>query len=66
MYNGKNNRFSSDLKKGPFYNTDDVYRAIEQADIVAYLVAHDEFKKTKEPKNTLVLDFCGIKNKTND
>lgn len=37
------------------YNT-----AIEKADIIAVLVAHDEFKNLKFKENQLVLDFCGI------
>jgi UDP-N-acetyl-D-mannosaminuronic acid dehydrogenase len=37
----------------------DCNKAIEKADIIVFLVAHDEFKhlKVKEKK---VLDFCGI------
>lgn len=37
--------------------------AYEKADIVAFLVAHDEFKKlelNKKPQDKVVLDFCGI------
>lgn len=35
--------------------------AIENADIVAFLVAHDEFKTLEIPTSKIVLDFCGIK-----
>ncbi len=34
--------------------------AIEKADIITFLVAHDEFKDVKIPTNKTVLDFCGI------
>ncbi len=34
--------------------------AVEKADIVALLVAHDEFKELKFNKNQVVLDFCGV------
>ena len=36
--------------------------AIEKADIIVFLVAHDEFKKIKISKEKTVLDFCGITN----
>lgn len=34
--------------------------AIEQADIIVFLVAHDQFRNTVIPKEKKVLDFCGI------
>ena len=34
--------------------------AAKKADIIVYLVAHKEFKNLKLPKDTVVLDFCGI------
>jgi UDP-N-acetyl-D-mannosaminuronic acid dehydrogenase len=34
--------------------------AYEKADIVAFLVAHDEFKKLKYREDKVILDFCGI------
>lgn len=40
----------------------DYKKAAEKADIVALLVAHDEFKKLKLNSQQVVLDFCGIKN----
>jgi len=36
--------------------------AVEKADIIVFLVAHNEFKNLKIPKNTIILDFCGIMN----
>jgi UDP-N-acetyl-D-mannosaminuronic acid dehydrogenase len=34
--------------------------AIENADIIVFLVAHDEFKNIEIAKEKIVLDFCGI------
>jgi len=34
--------------------------AIEKADVIAFLVAHKEFKGLTIPNNKVVLDFCGI------
>ncbi|MBQ0768121.1 MAG: UDP-N-acetyl-D-mannosamine dehydrogenase [Bizionia sp.] len=34
--------------------------AAQQADIIAFLVAHDEFKTLEIPSNKVVLDFCGV------
>lgn len=42
------------------YKLTDYKIAIENADIVVFLVAHDEFKSTKINEETIVLDFCGI------
>jgi UDP-N-acetyl-D-mannosaminuronic acid dehydrogenase len=36
--------------------------AIEKADIIVYLVAHNEFKKLDINETKVVLDFCGVKN----
>lgn len=38
----------------------DYKEAVKQADIVAFLVAHNEFKNLEIPKNKVVLDFCGV------
>ena len=35
--------------------------AVEQADIIVFLVAHKEFKNLKWPKGKVVLDFCGVR-----
>ena len=34
--------------------------AMEKADILAYLVAHSEFKENQPPEDKIVLDFCGV------
>jgi len=39
----------------------DYKEAVEKADIVVFLVAHDEFKEIIVQENKLVLDFCGVK-----
>ncbi len=35
--------------------------ALEKADIIVFLVAHDEFKNLSDDKSKVILDFCGIK-----
>lgn len=37
--------------------------AIDKADIIVFLVAHDEFKNLEIAKEKVVLDFCGVTNK---
>ena len=39
----------------------DVNTALQEGDIIVFLVAHKVFKNIKVPNNKLVLDFCGIK-----
>ncbi len=36
--------------------------AVEKADIIAFLVAHNEFKNLDIDSNKIVLDFCGVLN----
>jgi UDP-N-acetyl-D-mannosaminuronic acid dehydrogenase len=36
--------------------------AIEKADIIVFLVAHNEFKNSQIDKNKIVFDFCGVTN----
>lgn len=36
-------------------------QAIEQADIIVFLVSHDEFKAVTIDSNKVVLDFCGVR-----
>src|SRR5690606_10893796 len=38
----------------------DYKTAFERADIVVYLVAHNEFKKLPRDSNKRILDFCGV------
>ena len=37
--------------------------AINQADIIVFLVAHQEFKTIKIPEKKLVIDICGVRSK---
>lgn len=37
--------------------------ALEKADILAFLVAHDEFKNLQIPSEKILLDFCGVTHK---
>jgi UDP-N-acetyl-D-mannosaminuronic acid dehydrogenase len=39
-----------------------VEEAVAKADIIVFLVAHNEFKELNIPKEKMVLDFCGIQN----
>jgi len=41
----------------------DYQKAYDTADIVAFLVAHDQFKILKPKENTVIIDFCGVFNK---
>ena len=36
--------------------------AFEQADIIVFLVAHNEFKELKNIESKVLLDFCGVTN----
>ena len=40
----------------------DYQEAFEKADVIAFLVAHNEFKGNIIPKEKIVLDFCGVTN----
>ncbi len=37
--------------------------AVEKADVIVFLVAHNEFKNLEFRENQVVLDFCGVNNK---
>ena len=47
----------------PYYKLTDAHSAVEQADVIAFLVAHNEFKDLPVPDGKVVLDFCGVTNK---
>jgi len=49
------------IKSHKVFKLTDYREALEKADIVVYLVAHDEFKKINIYNNKIVLDFCGIR-----
>jgi UDP-N-acetyl-D-mannosaminuronic acid dehydrogenase len=48
------------INKHSVYKLTDYKLAIEKADIIVYLVAHDEFKDLTLSSSSVVLDFCGI------
>ncbi|MCT1532649.1 UDP-N-acetyl-D-mannosamine dehydrogenase [Sphingobacterium daejeonense] len=39
----------------------DYKEAVEKADVIAFLVAHNEFKGLNIADNKVILDFCGVK-----
>lgn len=41
----------------------DYKEGFDKADIIAFLVAHSEFKQLDSKKNKVILDFCGVLNK---
>tara|TARA_B110001469_G_scaffold36236_1_gene36221 strand:- start:11750 stop:12958 length:1209 start_codon:yes stop_codon:yes gene_type:complete len=43
------------------YKLTDYKEAIEKADIIVFLVAHDAFKESSISSDKIILDFCGIK-----
>lgn len=43
-----------------YYKITNMDEAVEKADIVAFLVAHNEFKTLNVPVGKVVLDFCGV------
>lgn len=51
------------IKKYQDFKIVDYKIAIEEADIIVFLVAHKEFRNISFTKNKVVLDFCGVRNK---
>ena len=51
------------LNTHSIYKLTDFKEAIEKADIIVFLVAHDEFKNIDLNQEKVFLDFCGITNK---
>jgi UDP-N-acetyl-D-mannosaminuronic acid dehydrogenase len=48
------------IKEHPVFKLTDYNEAYERADIVAFLVAHKEFKTLEWHSDKVILDFCGI------
>jgi len=44
----------------PLYKLTPVEEAIEKADIIVFLVGHNEFKKLDIKDDKVILDFCGV------
>ena len=49
------------IKSHSVYKLTNYKEAIEKADLIVFLVAHEEFKSIKLKNEKVVLDFCGIK-----
>lgn len=49
------------IKEHHLYKLTDYKKAVEKADIIAFLVAHDEFKNLNIDAGKTVLDFCGVR-----
>ncbi len=50
------------IKEHNIFKLTDFKEAAEKADIIAFLVAHDDFKNVAMTGDKTVLDFCGINN----
>lgn len=50
------------IKEHQVFKLTDYRTAVKQADIIAILVAHDQFKELTFNKNQIILDFCGVNN----
>ena len=48
------------IDKLPGLNLVDYEFAINEADIITFLVSHKEFKNLQLPENKTILDFCGV------
>lgn len=51
------------IKSHQVFKITNYKEAAKKADIIVFLVAHDEFKKVTIAKSKIVLDFCGVLNK---
>nr|WP_299037605.1 UDP-N-acetyl-D-mannosamine dehydrogenase [uncultured Psychrobacter sp.] len=43
-----------------YYKLTSIEEAVERADIIAFLVAHNEFKQLVVSEDKVILDFCGV------
>ena len=50
------------IQKHNVFKITDIKVAIEKADIIVFLVAHNEFKNLTIDKLKTVIDFCGVRN----
>lgn len=48
------------IEEHKVFKLTDYKEAVEKADIIALLVAHDEFKEIEYKEEKVVLDFCGV------
>lgn len=59
--NGEHYIVEPNVSKHSIYKLTSYKEAIKKADIIVFLVAHDEFKNVEISENKIVMDFCGIK-----
>lgn len=63
MQNANDDEFyivEPNLESHSVFKLTDVETAINKADIIVFLVAHDEFKNVNIAPNKVLLDFCGV------
>lgn len=48
------------IQENKIFKLTEYREAIDKADLIAFLVAHNEFKGISIPENKVVLDFCGV------
>lgn len=48
------------IESHQYYKITSVEEAVEKADIIAFLVAHNEFKQLAISEDKVILDFCGV------
>jgi len=51
------------IKEHNVFKLTNYKEAVDKADIIVFLVAHNEFKDLEITKDKVVLDFCGVTNK---
>ena len=49
------------IKEHQVFKLTDYKDAIQKADIIVFLVAHNEFKELTIAENKMILDFCGVR-----
>src|SRR5690606_28360064 len=50
------------ISKHNLFKLTDYQEAVKNADIIVFLVAHNEFRELEIEEEKIVLDFCGVKN----
>ena len=48
------------VREHPVFKLADYRKAYAESDIIAFLVAHKEFKTLEYRDNAVILDFCGV------
>ena len=48
------------IKKHNIFKLVTINEAIDKSDIIVFLVAHNQFKNLKIPKDKIILDFCNV------